>query len=128
MRFGNRAFKDWYQAANTYLDSFLDSILPEDIKGAKKELYTYASEGWGSNVRLDYGSGHEMSFMYFCWALFRLGFCNENEFEQLVRLLFYRYMRLIRKVQLQYNLEPAGSHGVWGIDDYHFLPFLLGAA
>lgn len=128
MRYGNRAFKDWYEKANAETSAFLDQILPEKIKGAKEELYRYIAESWGSNVRIDYGTGHEMSFMYFCWSLYRLGFCQYNELEQLVRKVFYRYINLMRKVQIQYNLEPAGSHGVWGIDDYHFLPFLLGAS
>ena len=41
MRYGNKAFKDWFKKANEEVSSFLDKLLPEKIKGAKEELFRY---------------------------------------------------------------------------------------
>jgi serine/threonine-protein phosphatase 2A activator len=45
-----------------------------------------------------------------------------------LQLIFNRYLELIRKLVLTYTLEPAGSHGVWGLDDHSFIPYIFGSA
>lgn len=62
------------------------------------------------------------------WSLEKLGILTPAEDKFVVLRIFPQYLSLMRQLQLTYWLEPAGSQGVWGLDDYHFLPFLFGAA
>ncbi|KCV68177.1 hypothetical protein H696_05106 [Fonticula alba] len=38
------------------------------------------------------------------------------------------YSRTVRLIIRRYGLEPAGSRGAWGLDDYVMLPYVVGSA
>jgi serine/threonine-protein phosphatase 2A activator len=125
-RFGNPAFRTYLKAVSTHMDEWQTRIgVP---KSAMSEVATYLEQSLGSAQRIDYGSGHELNFFLWLLCLNRLSLLPSTSFRALALLVFPRYLKLVRDIQSTYYLEPAGSHGVWGLDDYQFLPFLFGAA
>lgn len=126
-RFGNPVFRSFHKSAAERVASFHTKFfnLPTELS---QEVATYLCYSFGSEERLDYGSGHELNFALWLLCLNRLGFIQPEDFPTVVLRVFPRYWDLMRRIQSTYYLEPAGSHGVWGLDDYQFLPFLFGAS
>ncbi|KAL2814487.1 Phosphotyrosyl phosphate activator protein-domain-containing protein [Aspergillus granulosus] len=141
-RFGNVSFRKWYQIVESRASSLLEECLSADIlqtpssepggPTAEVELVSYFLGSWGSPQRLDYGTGHELSFLAFLAGIWKLHGFPENspgvEERAIVLGVIQPYLELVRTIIKRYTLEPAGSHGVWGLDDHSFIPYIFGAA
>lgn len=83
-RFGNISFRKWYQTVESRASSLLaESLSPEILQAggaaatAELELTVYLLGSFGSAQRLDYGTGHELSFLAFLACIWKLnGFSN----------------------------------------------------
>lgn len=98
------------------------------------ELKAYLEHSFGHEIRLDYGTGHECSFFVFLYCICKLGLFGSkatsppaSAMAPVALSVVSKYLDICRGIQTEYMLEPAGSHGVWGLDDYHCLPFYIGA-
>ncbi|WEJ93445.1 Serine/threonine-protein phosphatase 2A activator 1 [Yamadazyma tenuis] len=128
-RFGNYAFRDWYGQLEDSAAGKLQEldILNTNKAGFLSELSYYFVAAFGSGIRLDFGTGHELSFVAFIGSLLKAD-ALKNITGQDILVIFARYYDLVRRLILTYSLEPAGSHGVWGLDDHFHFIYILGAA
>ncbi|CAI2189807.1 11024_t:CDS:2, partial [Funneliformis geosporum] len=125
-RFGNPAFRDFYDRVVNNAEELHENLsLPS---AAIKEISRYFVESWGNRKRIDYGTGHEANFIAWLYCFEKLGLIGSDDYASIILRVFQKYINVMRNLQFNYWLEPAGSHGVWGLDDYHFLPFMFGSA
>lgn len=127
-RFGKTEFRDFYDDIQNSCAGLLRNAFPTVSQQHIIELQTYLGESFGNRTRIDYGSGHELNFISFLFCLHKLALITEPDYPAVVLRVFTHYIAVMRHLQKEYWLEPAGSHGKWGLDDYHFLPFLFGAS
>ena len=84
-RFGNVSFRKWHELMEQRVDGLLqEGLLGETLKvggdsSAREEVGSYFKGAWGSSQRLDYGTGHELSFLAFLGCLWKLGFFQGGE-------------------------------------------------
>lgn len=92
-RFGNVSFRRWFDVVEERVDGWLGELIPEGVldfgskkedvdegegegekrDGARDELKAYLLGSFGSKQRMDYGTGHELSFLAFLGCLWKLG-------------------------------------------------------
>lgn len=128
MRYGNKAARTWHAKMAENIVQLHALVLPSELSAATQELGPYLLDSFGNSTRLDYGTGHELHFVVWTYCLRALNVLTADDEAEIVLNIFPRYLTLARKLQITYGLEPAGSHGVWSLDDYQFIPFIWGAS
>ena len=124
-RYGSPTFRDWH--------AWLVASAPEllaSLGSDSAELAARLAASFGDRTRIDYGTGHECAFVVFLLGCCKLQLLSENDVDSgaVVCGCFAEYIRTCRVIQRCFGLEPAGSKGVWALDDYQLLPFLFGCS
>lgn len=68
-RFGNKAYRDWFDEMKNQLNKFFEKFHEDNAK----ELRPYLEDSFGNRQRIDYGTGHELNFIIFLMGLYKLG-------------------------------------------------------
>lgn len=104
-RFGNAAYKTWHKLMSESFEENCGDLIPAD---AIVELKPYFVESFGNATRIDYGTGHELTFVMFIMGLFKIGALLKSDELAVALKVFNKYLSFVRTLQLIYKMEPAG--------------------
>ncbi len=111
-RFGNKAFRTWHARLEEVrlsepsscwspinlpfmlfqqVGDLLRPVLEPDNLPSATELAEYLKDGFGNPTRIDYGTGHEMAFVMFLGALFKVRVLLDEDKEAVGLAVFDRY-------------------------------------
>lgn len=90
LRYGNPAYRDWFARMAAAAPGLIASVLPEDLRdgGAVQELAPYFVDSFGNSTRIDYGTGHETTFVALLYCLAALGVVGDEDRVALVNVVF----------------------------------------
>ncbi|KAK6122483.1 hypothetical protein DH2020_043769 [Rehmannia glutinosa] len=116
-RYGNVAYRVWHERMSGDAEGFMLMLLPPDLRDAAVELVPYFTDSFGNASRIDYGINIVFNFL--------VEQPEGRSFAKHPELTIGSAPILISGKLLE---NPAGSHGVWGLDDYQFLPYIFGSS
>jgi serine/threonine-protein phosphatase 2A activator len=90
LRYGNPAYRTWFARMAALAPELLEKVLPGHLRGAVAELVPYFVDSFGNATRIDYGTGHETTFVALLYCLAALGVVGEADRVALVNVVFER--------------------------------------
>jgi hypothetical protein len=83
-------------------------LLPQELSAAAVELLPYWLDSFGNPTRIDYGTGHETTFVAFLYCVAALGLVTEADRAALVCVVFNRCAG-----RQGSGLEGVGEAALW---------------
>ncbi|XP_023172017.1 serine/threonine-protein phosphatase 2A activator-like [Drosophila hydei] len=122
------AYRAWSRQMLRNIFKMLETALPVSKCEFIGELGQYLACSFGNFTRADYGTGHELSFLFFLCGLFQAKILCEDDEPAAALMVFARYLKCVRNLQLLFELKPSGNQGAYSLDNYQFVAYMWGAA
>lgn len=118
-------FDNWFEKMKSSSTELLKRALPLFFHPAIIEVGAYFIKSFANATRSD--EGRELAFIMFLCALYKKKALVDKDNLYVGLKIFNAYLQCVRRLQLKYRMEPAGSHSISSMDDQH-VPFIWGSA